>query len=1234
MAESSSPNAQQPNENASFLSSPSGLPPDDLEAPGPSLLRAQAPFLIVGIGASAGGLDAVTQLLQTLPLDPGFAFILIQHLDPTRESGLAEVLSRVTGMPVQQIEDNTPVARNQVYVAPSHADVVIINQVLQLIPRSQTRGLHMPIDRFFRSLAEDQGPHAIGIVLSGSGSDGALGLQAIKDHGGLTLVQDQRTAGFAGMPHSAMMHGSIDVIGDPHHLAQELVQIARHPYVTHTPVANQEVSPLLLSDQEAWSWILRLLHRTTGINFTAYKRSTIQRRIARRMALHNLQQLSTYAQYLDSHRDEVAALYHDLFIKVTTFFRDPESFETLKRDVLPGLIVERPVTQPLRIWVPGCATGEEAYSLAICVLEFLAEGSFQHAIRLFATDIDELALAKARTGLYIENIALDVSPERLRRFFVKVDQSYQITSAVRELCVFAKHNLYQDPPFSNLDLIICRNVLIYLETATQRRVIPLFHYALQPSGALALGPSETIGAFTDLFSLTNQQHKIYTKKVTALPATGDFFPHVRGSDDRVEGTAAMSEAPAQWPTVDLYREADRLLLRHYVPAAVLVSEAMDILQFHGDTDRYLRPPSGRATLNLFRMARNGLRSDLLAALELARQTGAQVCREGVRFGTETTQQEVTIRVLPLALPRSGISHYLVVFEEAAAPARPISQESLLPASGSAPLAEADRINRLQQELEATHLYLQSLMEQYEAANEELKAANEEIVSSNEELQSTNEELETAKEELQSMNEELLTTNDELSHRNHELSQANNDLSNLFSSVSLPIIMVGHDLRIRRFTAMAETVLQLIPTDIGRPIGHLQLTGAIPELESWILQVIDTVSPQAREVQDRHGHWYSLRIRPYRTPEHQIDGAVLLFIDIDSLKDVDRLTRLLEEVQAARDYAERILHTVPEPLVILGRELRVQLANQAFYQTFHVPPEETEQRVLYQLGNGQWDIPRLRELLEQIIPQYGEVRDFEVAHEFDTIGLRTMRLNARRLIQDEPSGALILLAIEDITELKRTHDHLQGAVEEKELLLRELHHRVKNNLQLVTSLLGLQADSLHDPAVQQAFEESQRRIQSMALVHEQVSQSSGFSHIDMRAYIRRLALGLLQAYAPEGRIGLNIEAEDVTVDIDTAIPCALILTELLANALQHAFTAGQQGEVSITWRADGEDHLLLRVQDTGIGMPPEVDFANMDSLGVTLVQSLVSQIGGHIQVDRAGGTTITIRFPAVQAREGI
>ena len=596
------------------------LPPGEPPGPPPP---AEASCPIVCVGASAGGLEAFTQLLQPLPAPPGLAFVLVQHLDPAHESLLAPLLARVTRLPVQQIADGMAVRPNQVYVAPPQADVVLAHRVLHLIPRTERSGLHMPIDVFFRSLAADQGPRAVGIVLSGGGSDGALGLQDIKDHGGLTLVQDERTAAVAGMPHSALMHGPVDAIASPDGLAQTLLQLVQQPYVTAAPTAEPEDTPIPGDAREAWGQILTQLQRATGVDFTAYKPGTIQRRVGRRVALCHVEAPAAYAQYLQHHRDELEALYYDLLIKVTTFFREPASFEALTRDVLPRLLAGRPETRPLRLWVPGCATGEEAYSLGICVLEYLSAQRLQHPIHLFATDLDERALAKARTGLYIENIALDVSAERLRRFFVKVDQSYQVISAVRELCVFARHNLYRDPPFSHLDLISCRNVLIYLNAATQRRVIPLLHYALAPGGMLTLGPSESIGAFPEHFTLADAAHKIYTKQVTAGPATPDVFRPVAGGDAAADPGAA-AEPPPPWSAVDVLREAERRLLSAYAPAAVLVNAAMDILSYHGDTDAYLRPAAGKATWNLYRMARDGLLGDLRAALAQAQQAGAPV----------------------------------------------------------------------------------------------------------------------------------------------------------------------------------------------------------------------------------------------------------------------------------------------------------------------------------------------------------------------------------------------------------------------------------------------------------------------------------------------------------------------------------------------------------------------------------------------------------------------------------
>jgi two-component system CheB/CheR fusion protein len=525
--------------------------------------------------------------------------------------------------------------------------------------------------------------------------------------------------------------------------------------------------------------------------------------------------------------------------------------------------------------------------------------------------------------------------------------------------------------------------------------------------------------------------------------------------------------------------------------------------------------------------------------------------------------------------------------------------------------------------------LQSIIERYEAANEELNSANEEILSSNEELQSTNEELETAKEELQSTNEELSTVNDELRQRNQELGEVNNDLNNLFSSVNLPIIVLDGDLRIRRFTPAAEKILNVIPTDIGRPIGHLNLNISIPDLEPLILEAIDSVSIKEREVQDGEGHWYCLRIRPYRTTDNRIDGAMLLIIDIDSFKDVDRLTSLLAEVDSARHFAEGVVQTAPWPLLILDRQLRVLKANPAFYQVYQTSQAETERQFIYALGNGQWNIPELRRLLEDIIPHNSQFHNFAVTQDFPHIGERTMLLNARRIRRDEQETDTILLGMEDITEHKQREERIAAGLREKEVLLKEVYHRVKNNLQIISSLLGLQAETIADEAVRGLFEESQRRIQAMSLVHQRLYSSEDLASIDARGYVESVLGDLARMYDTEGRITFDIQAES-HMNIDTAVPCGLILTELVSNAFKYAFPEGQAGQIRVTLRPEAENRWLLVVQDNGIGLPSDIRIAQTDSLGLTLVHDLASQLEGDVQVDRARGTTFTIHFVSAQS----
>jgi len=973
-------------------------------------------FPIVGVGASAGGLKAFTQLLQHLPSDTGMAFVLVQHLDPKHVSILPELLAKATKMTVSEVKDGMPVEPNHVYVIPSNVNMAVFHGILNLMPRTEIRGMHMPIDYFLRSLAEDQGGKAIGVILSGTASDGALGLKEIKAAGGITFAQDPGLAEYDGMPRSAIAAGVVDFILSPENIANELARIGRHPYITR-PKAAEEAKLLPEAGGDLMSKIFLLLRRATGVDFTYYKQTTIKRRITRRMVVNKLDKLEDYVRYLQDNPAEVEALYQDILITVTDFFRDREVFEALKREVFPEIIKDKAPDAPIRVWVPGCSTGEEPYSIAISLLEFLEEIPKKPPILVFATDINEKAIEKARAGIYPESITVDVSPERLQRFFVKVEGGYQVNKVIREMCIFAKHDITKDPPFSRLDLISFRNVLIYLDSVLQKKVIPMLHYALQPKGYLVLGTSETVDGFTDLFGLVDKKYKIYSKKPVPSRLPVDFAARGYPLERLEAGKGVGVPAEAIPSRFDVQKEANRIVLDKYAPAGVIINDNMEILQFRGHTGLYLEPAPGKASLNLLNMAREGSALDLRTAINEARKTNAPVSKEDIRIRYNGDFRDVNIEVIPIKAP-SGESYYLILFKEATAPSGPEAKEAK-PSKKKKPVeekrVEERETTKLKQELAATKEYLKSTIEEKDAALEELRAANEEIQSSNEELQSINEELETSKEELQSTNEELTTVNDELQNRNLELMQLTDDLNNLITSVDIPIIMLGNDLRIRRYTSMAERILNIIPSDVGRPIGDIRLKIDVPDLEQLILDVIRNLSVKRQEVQDEEARWYSMQIRPYRTSDNKIGGAVIALFDIDQIK------RSLEKAEEARNYAQAIVETVREPLVVLDAELRVVSANQSFYQTFHVAKEETENKLIYELGNRQWEIPKLRELLEDILSKRTQFQDVEIDHDFPEIGRRIMLLNARRITQEIKGAELILLAIEDITGRKRIEE---------------------------------------------------------------------------------------------------------------------------------------------------------------------------------------------------------------------
>jgi len=1013
-------------------------------------------FPIVGIGASAGGLDAFTQLLKHLPAHTGMAFVLVQHLDPDHESALAQILARVTSMPVREVEDELRIAPNHVYIIPPNTDMATGQGVLKLQRRQPGRAPHHSIDFFFESLARDQHECAIGVILSGTASDGTLGMEAIKADGGITFAQDE-SARYDSMPRNAIAAGCVDFVLSPENIAKELARIARHPYVAGQPLTaalspsegkKLEVSAeKRVGGQNGFKKILLLLRDHSGVDFSVYKSNTVHRRIARRMLLSKIDKPDAYANFLRGKPKELEALYSDMLISVTSFFRNPLAFEVLKKKVFPKL-VQQPRDKPLRIWVPGCSTGQEAYSIAMSFVESSEQAGRGRKLQLFATDVNEAGLDRGRAGLYAKSLVHDLPPERLRRFFVEENGDYRVARFLREMVIFARQNLLSDPPFSQMNLVSCRNLLIYLEQDLQQKILPTFHYALKPGGFLFLGESESTGSLTDLFETVDKKHKIFSKK-PGLTAQLHFVPRHPAEKKEIP-TPKPPGAPEGFATHgDTQREADRVTLNRFAPPSVLIDAQLQVLQFRGDTSLFLKPPSGNASFQVLKMAREGLMLPLRAAIKKAKEQNKAVRREGVRLAQNGGPRTLNFEVVPLTHLKQRCC--LIFFEEAkkggvqTASASEIEQAPKNPklsrsrrTKDRAP--ESRRVAELERELAEQRDYTQSLQEQHEAADEELQSSNEEVTSANEELQSINEELETSKEELESANEELTTVNDEMVNRNAELNRSNADLNNLHTSINMAILVLTRELAIRRFTPQAGKLFNLLATDVGRPLSNVRHNLDLPGLEQLLQEVIDTISERELEVQDKDDRWYSLRARPYLTLDKKIDGVVLLLADIDTLK------RSEQEIAAARDYAEAILRTTRYPLVVLTADLRVSAANAAFYKTFKVTPGETNGHLIHEVGNGQWNIPKLREFLEDILPRNSFFDDFEVTHDFESIGRRTMLLNARQLNTDEQAARRrILLAIDDITEGKQLE-----AVRLSEIRYRRLFEVARSGVLIVDS----------------------------------------------------------------------------------------------------------------------------------------------------------------------------------------
>ena len=984
---------------------PSTLPPSltlPLTSPG---------FPIVGIGASAGGLEAMEEFFRHMPPGSGMVFVVVSHQHAGHVSLLPSLLGKCTAMPVVEATDGMEMEINHVYVAPGGTNLAILHGTLHIIePQSQDR-IPLPIDYFFRSLAEDQKQRAIGIILSGTGTDGTLGLRAIKAESGMTIAQEPQSAKYQGMPRSAIGAEVVDVVQPADRMSEPLLAYARTLTRPALPLPERDLSQTLQK-------IFILLRDRTGNDFAVYKENTIHRRIERRMNVHQIENLRQYLRFVLANPHELDALFQELLIGVTSFFRDPQALDVLLDKGLPSLVEGKSEGSTLRVWVAGCSTGEEAYSLAILIREYLTQRKLRLTVQIFASDLDSRAIETGRAGLYPVGIAGDIPQDRLERFFTKVDGSYRVKKEIRDLVVFATHNLLSDAPFTKLDLLSCRNLLIYLEAKAQQKILPLFHYALKPNGLLLLGSSETIGGFDSLFTVIDRKWKLFRR--TAEPGT---FPHLERFPGRLMKGTSEIRAVSEGPPITSRRPASvpdliqQLLVTRYAPAAVVVNGRGEVVYIHGHTGAFLEPAPGPPTHHLVEMAREGLQHDLALALHQAAGREDEVVRRNMQVKVNGDVILVNLTVKRIVEPENIQGLFLVTFEQVRTDktvARKGAIERVAP-----PLKKGE--SGLTQELAFTKQRLQRTIEELQTSNEELKSTNEELQSTNEELQSTNEEVETAKEELQSLNEELVTVNSELQGKLDALSDASDDLQNLLNSTEVATIFLDNDLRIKRFTLEAKRVSSLIAVDVGRPLSDIVSKLTADRLLEDAQDVLQTLIVKEREVQANDGSWFFMRILPYRTSRNTIDGLVLTFLDITKMKGAEQVTK------AARGLAASIVETVREPLLVLDDQLRVVSVNQSFYRMFQVKPREVEQQLLYHLCHGAWNIPDLRRLLEEVLPKTASFQDFIVDKIFSHVGRKILALNGRRLEQETAQPNRILLAMEEV-RIPEEDGEVQGKAE--------------------------------------------------------------------------------------------------------------------------------------------------------------------------------------------------------------
>jgi two-component system CheB/CheR fusion protein len=948
-------------------------------------------FPIVGIGASAGGLEAFTSFLSKVPVDSGVAFVLIQHLDPSQPSRLTELLGRVSPVPVQEVTEDIIIKPDHVYVIPPGRNMTIQDHTLRLEDRPDHPGLANSIDLFLHSLAEAVQERAVAIILSGTGSDGTDGARVVKAGHGLVIIQDPKSAKYDGMPRAAIAAGIADYILPPEEMASQLIEYARKPYQQ-----REEIRHALENDDTSLRNILSLVRVKTGRDFSGYKVSSITRRIEHRMAVNQIETNSEYLRFLQKNTSEIEDLIKDFLINVTSFFRDKEAFDALKKEI-NEIMKDKPEGSTIRAWIPGCSTGEESYSLAILLLECAETSKRYYNIQVFGTDLNTDSITFARAGIYPTTIVQDVSGERLERFFSKVDASYQVKKDLREKLIFAAHDLLTDPPYSHMDIVSLRNLLIYFSADLQKKIIPLLHFSLNEGGILFLGTAETIGEVPDYFTTIDSKWRIYrsVNKQQAQHVTLAGQPAV----PQTTPSKYLEDHVLPAATLPLAQSPDRLLLEA-LPPSVLVNRNYQVIYTHGNTGKYLQLPEGNPSTSILEMVNPDLRIALATAIHEASQKQNEAVREVFHVKHNGGTQSVIMTIRPVSRMDGSL---IVTFEDLPNPKRQkVKGEALTKAQHQ----------EMQKELQLFKETLRNTIEELETANEELRSINEEYMTANEELKSANEELETSREELRSVNEELTTINTEYEKTIEELTVVSDDIYNLLNSTDIATIFLDETLHIRRFTPAATRIFKFIDSDVGRSLEDISSRLKADGLPQAARRVLETLIPVEHEVQTEDGYWYSMRVHPFRTTDNAIEGIVASFVDINQIK-------------TALAYADSIIDTIREPLLVLNKDLKVISCSRAFSTMFKVTKDNTEGQYIYDLGKRQWDIPQLRELLNSVMKTDKVFEGYRVEHDFPEIGHRVMLLNARRIYDAVGATQNILLAIEDVTGLPGLEAFTQG-----------------------------------------------------------------------------------------------------------------------------------------------------------------------------------------------------------------